>query len=81
MDELKTLENLGFTMPSGEYLVGAIFFSIIGYAGYKYGKNSGKSTPMWIGIVLMLYSYGVSETWLMYAVGTALCIALYVFRK
>ena len=81
MDELKTLESLGFAMPSPAYIIGAIFFSIIGYAGYRYGKNSGHGTPLWIGVALMLYPYAISETWLMYAVGSALCVALYVFRN
>ena len=81
MDELKTIESLGLTIPSMAYIAGAIIFSIIGYAGYRYGKKSGHSTPLWIGIALMVYPYVISETWLMYAVGTALCFALYMFRK
>ena len=81
MDELKTLESLGFTMPSPAYIIGALFFSIIGYAGYRYGKKSEHSTPLWIGVALMLYPYAISETWLMYAVGCALCVALYVYRN
>jgi len=81
MDELKTLESLGFAMPSPAYIVGALFFSIIGYAGYRYGKKSEHSAPLWIGVALMLYPYLISETWLMYAVGCALCVALYVYRN
>ncbi|MCX7180274.1 MAG: hypothetical protein NTX56_16425 [Proteobacteria bacterium] len=81
MDELKTIESLGFTIPSAAYIVGAIFFSIIGYAGYRFGKAAERDTPRWIGIVLMLYPYAISETWLMYAVGAALCVALYVTSK
>ncbi len=30
MDELKTLESLGFTMPSPTYLFGMILFSVLG---------------------------------------------------
>lgn len=81
MDELKTIESLGFTMPSAAYIAGAIFFSIVGYAGYRYGRKSGHNVPLWIGVALMLYPYVIAETWLMYAVGAALCVALYVFRK
>jgi len=29
----------------------------------------------------MVYSYLFSETWQIYAVGSSLCIALYLFRK
>jgi hypothetical protein len=82
MDELKTLEALGFTLPSPAYLIGAIFFSVIGYAAYRYGKKASRQTIKWIGIALMLYPYFISaETWLLYAVGAGLCIGLYVSRR
>ena len=81
MDELKTIESLGFTIPSASYIVGALFFSIIGYAGYRYGKKAELDRPRWIGIALMLYPYAISETWLMYAVGAALCVVLYAACK
>jgi hypothetical protein len=82
MDELKTLEALGFTLPSPAYLIGAIFFSVIGYAAYRYGKKASLQTIKWMGIALMLYPYFISaETWLLYAVGAGLCIGLYVSRR
>jgi hypothetical protein len=82
MDELKTLEALGFTLPSPAYLIGAILFSVIGYAAYRYGKKASLQTIKWIGIALMLYPYFISaETWLLYAVGAGLCIGLYVSRR
>lgn len=80
MDELQTLGTLGFTMPTPAYLVGVILFSIIGYAEYRYGKKSSAYYTMGIGVTLMLYSYVVSETWVMYAVGAGLCVGLYVLR-
>ena len=81
MDELNALEQLGITMPSPAYLLGVIVFSIIGYAAYRHGKNRPDATTKWIGIALMLYPYAVSETWLMYAVGAALCLWLYLSRR
>jgi hypothetical protein len=82
MDELKTLEALGFTLPSPAYLIGAILFSVIGYAAYRYGKKASLQTIKWMGIALMLYPYFISaETWLLYAVGAGLCIGLYVSRR
>ena len=77
-DPLATLESMGFTLPSRAYLIGAILFSIIGYAGYRYGKKTSLRTTKWVGIALMLYPYVISETWLMYTVGAGLCIGLYV---
>jgi hypothetical protein len=78
MDDLKTL---GFALPSPAYLFGVLFFSIAGYAAYRYGKKAALARPKWIGISMMLYPYAVSETWLLYAVGAGLCVALYVYRK
>jgi len=42
MDNLKTFESMGFTLPSPAYLIGAILFSIIGYAAYRYGKKASQ---------------------------------------
>lgn len=35
MDSLKSLESLGVTIPGPAYIVGAILFSIVGYAAYR----------------------------------------------
>ena len=81
MDDLKTLESMGFTLASPAYLIGAILFSIIGYAAYRYGKKAFLQTTKWIGIALMLYPYVISETWLLYALRARLCIGLYISRR
>lgn len=81
MDELKTLELMGFTMPGPAYLFGAILFSVIGYAAYRYGKKASLGRIKWIGIALMLYPYAISETWLLYAVGAGLCLGLYISHR
>ncbi|MEP7183047.1 MAG: hypothetical protein ABI886_12760, partial [Betaproteobacteria bacterium] len=82
MDQLVALEALGFTLPTPAYLVGLVLFGIIGYAGYRYGKRAELPAAKWIGVALMLYPYLVSGTWLLYIVGAALCVALYVvFRQ
>jgi len=80
-NNLKTLESMGFTMPTPAYLFGAILFSIIGYAAYRYGKKTSIETTKWVGIALMLYPYAISETWLLYSVGAGLCISLYILRR
>ena len=81
MDELKTLESMGFTLPSPAYIFGIVLFGIIGYAAYRYGKKASLPTTKWIGIALMLYPYAISATWLLYAVGTALCIGLFISSR
>jgi hypothetical protein len=79
-DDLKALESLGISLPSPAYLIGAILFGIVGYAAYRYGKKQEAPKAKWMGVALMLYPYAVSQTWLLYLVGTALCVSLYVFR-
>ena len=81
MDDLKTLESMGFTLACPAYLIGAILFSIIGYAAYRYGKKTSIETTKWVGIALMVYPYAISETWLLYSVGAGLCIGLYILRQ
>jgi hypothetical protein len=80
MDELKTIESFGLTMPSPAYIFGAVLFGIIGFAAYRYGKKAESAATKWIGVALMLYPYAISETWLLYVVGAGLCVALYVYR-
>jgi hypothetical protein len=80
MDELKTMESFGLTMPSPAYIFGAVLFGIIGFAAYRYGKKAESAATKWIGVALMLYPYAISETWLLYVVGAGLCLALYGYR-
>ncbi len=81
MDDLQPLQSMGFSLPSPAYLIGAILFGVIGFAAYRYGKRASLATSKWIGVALMLYPYAISETWLLYAVGSSLCIALFLWRR
>jgi chromate transport protein ChrA len=80
MDSLQDFQSLGLTLPSPAYILGAIVFGIIGFAAYRYGKKAQRTTTKWIGIALMLYPYTVSQTWLLYVAGTALCAGLFFER-
>jgi hypothetical protein len=81
MDSTTDLGALGFQMPTPAFLAGLILFSVIGFAAYRYGRKSEHPPARWIGLALMLYSYAVSQTWLLYAVGAALCLGLYLTRR
>ena len=67
-----------FSSPAA--LVGSLLFGAAGFVAFVYGRKMVLYKPMLIGIALMAYPYFVPETWLLYAVGCALCLALYVFR-
>ncbi len=81
MNNIKTMESLGLTLPSPAYLFGAILFSFIGYAVYRYGRKAELMYPKWLGVALMLFPYAISRTWMLYLVGGGLCAAVFVFRK
>jgi hypothetical protein len=78
MNNLLDLQSLGFTLPSPAYMFGAIVFSIIGFAAYRYGAKAQRQTTKWFGVALMLFPYAVSKTWLLYVVGAALCVGLFI---
>ena len=77
MNELKQLESLGLVLPSPAYIFGAIVFGMIGYAAFRRGRKLSRMSHTWLGIVLMLYPYAISETWLLWVVGLVLCGWLY----
>jgi hypothetical protein len=73
MNSLSQFESMGFDLPTPAYLLGALLFGIYGYVAYRRGKKIGSSQLRWTGVALMLYPYGVSQTWLLWLVGAALC--------
>jgi hypothetical protein len=77
MDELKTLEALGLVLPSPAYIVGAILFGIIGIVAFRRGRKAARPALTWTGVALMLYPYAISETWMLWVLGLALCAWLY----
>lgn len=80
MDELAALQSLGLELPNPAYIVGAIAFGLVGWLAFRRGRRSGRPRTTWLGVALMLYPYAVSRTWLLYAVGMALCAGVLVDR-
>jgi hypothetical protein len=80
VEDLKALQSLGLTLPSPAYIFGAVVFGLVGIAAYRQGKKAGRPRTKWVGVALMLYPYVISETLLLYLVGAALCVALYLDR-
>ena len=78
MNDLTALPSLGLSLPSPAYLLGAIIFGLIGFGAFRYGRKAGRPVPLWLGVALMLYPYGVSQTMLLYVVGAALCVGLFL---
>ena len=78
MNELQNLESLGLVLPGPGYIAGAILFGIVGYVAYRRGRKTSQPVITWTGVALMLYPYGVPQTWLLWLVGAGLCGWLYV---
>jgi len=72
MNELKQLESLGLVLPTPIYLFGAVIFGIIGWVVFRHGRKTSAAVLTWTGVALMLFPYGVSETWLLWLLGLAL---------
>ena len=81
MDDLNSLQSLGFQWPSPAYLFGAIMFGIVGLVAFRHGRKNERRITMWLGVALMVYPYAISSTWMLYAVGVALCAGLFIERR
>jgi len=77
MQNLQDLQSIGFQLPTPAYIFGAIVFGVIGFVAYRHGRKSDQPMTLWLGVALMVYPYVVTGTWMLYAVGIALCAALY----
>jgi hypothetical protein len=78
MNELKQLETLGLVLPSAAYIFGAILFGIVGYVAFRRGRKTSSAALTWTGVALMLYPYAVSQTWMLWVLGVALCGWVYL---
>ena len=67
-------------MPAPAVLFASILFGIIGTVALMYGKRMEQWKTMIVGGTLLVFPYFVSQTWAIYAIGCALCVALFVFR-
>ena len=72
---MATAMSLGFAMPSMWYIVGAIVFSIVGYIVYRLGRRTKNTYLAVLGGALMLFTYVVTDTFLVYSIGAGLCVA------
>jgi hypothetical protein len=78
MTYLEFLQSLGLELPTPAFIVGVILFSIVGMAAWWHGKKAQRPAIKWLGLALMLYAYATPQTWLLYAVGAALCAGLVI---
>jgi hypothetical protein len=85
----EVLKSYGVSNPLGSttggidwgYWIANILFGIIGWYAFIHGKKEKNYRPMVIGITLMVYPYFITNTFWAFAVGFALCAALYFWRE
>lgn len=83
-DKNLMLTTMGVPDTSGLSLANIIawmIFGAVGFVAFVYGKKMGSFKPMVIGLVLMVYSYFVTQTLWLYIVGAGLCVGLYFWRE
>lgn len=68
------LSQLGIELPSMAYIIGAVLFGLVGMVAWRHGRQTTRPAVTWTGLGLMLYPYAGTETWMLWAVGVALCV-------
>lgn len=81
MGTIDTLQDMGIELPGAAYLIGVLVFSIVGMVAFWKGRRLLRPRVKWLGVALMLYPYLVWNTVLLYVVGLALCVALWMYRR
>ena len=58
----------------------AVFFGLVGFAAFRYGRKNDEPRPLFLGIALMAYGYFVTNVWVSLAIGSVLTLALFFPR-
>ena len=77
MDARKALQSLALVLPSPASIFGALWFGTIGYAAFRRGRKTSTAALTWTGVILMIDPYAVPQTWLLWPIGTGLCVWWY----
>lgn len=54
-----------------------LFFGVIGYAAWRYGRRMTSVRHLLLGLVLMVYGYFIPNVWLNVSVGAVLTLLLF----
>jgi hypothetical protein len=71
---MEGLDLGGFSLAT---LLIAVFFGIVGFAAFRYGRKNGEPRPLLLGIGLMAYGYFVSNAWVSLGIGAVLTLLLF----
>ena len=68
------------SFPSPGALFASLLFGAIGMGALVYARKMSAFKPAILGVALMAYPYFVSDSLVLWGVGIALTIALFVFN-
>jgi hypothetical protein len=69
------------SMFSAENIVAYVLFGAIGMCAFMYGKRTAKIGPLVLGLLLGVYPYFVSDTWLLWGIGIVLTAGLFYWKE
>jgi len=61
-------------------LLWGVLFGAIGAGYFIYGKNQRSPVPLVCGVILCIFPYFISNTWLLVLVGAAIMAVPYFWR-
>ena len=68
------------SFPSPGALFASLLFGAVGLGALVYARKTSAFKPAILGVALMAYPYFVSDNLLLWGIGLALTIALFVFN-
>jgi hypothetical protein len=74
VEGLEGLNLGGFSLAT---ILLAVFFGLVGFAAFRYGKKNGERRPLFLGIALMAYGYFVTNAWVSFGIGALLTLLIF----
>ena len=71
---MEGLDLGGFSLAT---ILLALFFGLIGFVAFRYGKKNNEPRPLFLGIALMAYGYFVSNVWVSLGIGAFLTFLIF----
>lgn len=68
-------------MEITDHLIWGMFFGIIGYGYFSYGKKQKSAIPFFTGITLFVFPYAIPSVNMLIATGFLLSLTPYILKK